>query len=93
MKFRVTRRDALRASVAGSRGAAARGAAHALFEAGGSTLLPAQVQSAVRSTVEREASRVLAGVGLFESGATSSVRLLEGGAAKGLALQTAGAAG
>jgi hypothetical protein len=93
MKFRVTRRDALRGTLAGSRGVAASGAAQALFEAGGRTLLPAQVQSAVRSTVEREATRVLAGVGLLESGATTTARLFEGGTARALATQSVRAAG
>jgi hypothetical protein len=47
----------------------------------------------VRTAVEREASRVLAGVGVLESGATTSARLLEGGAARAAAMQTARAAG
>ncbi len=93
MKFRVTRRDALRGSVAGTQGHAARCAAQALFEAGGRTVLPAAVQGAVRTAVEREASRVLAGVGLLESGATTTARMLEGGAARAAAVQTARAAG
>jgi hypothetical protein len=85
MKLRITRRDAVRGGVAGAQGVAARAAAHALFEAGGRALLPAPVQSAVRVAVEREASRVLAGVGVLESGATTSARLLEGGAARAAA--------
>jgi hypothetical protein len=93
MKFRVTRRDALRGSVAGTQGHAARCAAHALFEAGGRAVLPAPVQSAVRVAVEREASRVLAAVGVLESGTTSAARMLEGGAARTVAGQTARAAG
>jgi hypothetical protein len=93
MKFRVTRRDALRGSVAGTQGHAARCAAHALFEAGGRAVLPAPVQSAVRVAVEREASRVLAAVGVLESGATSTARMLEGGAARAVAAQTVRTAG
>lgn len=92
MHFRVTRRDAVRASIAGVQGSAARSAAQTLFEAGGRAILPEAVQTAVRSTVERETSRVLAGVGLLESGA-GSVKLLEGGAARALVAQTARAAG
>jgi hypothetical protein len=91
MKFRVTRRDALRGTVAGAQGHAARCAAKALFEAGGRSVLPASVQSAVRVAVEREASRVLAAVGLLESGAAT--RLLESGAARAAAAQTVRAAG
>ncbi len=93
MKFRVTRRDALRGSVAGAQGHGARCAAHALFEAGGRTILPAPVQSAVRVAVEREASRVLAAVGVLESGTTSAARMLEGGSARAVAAQTARTAG
>jgi hypothetical protein len=93
MRFRVTRRDALRGSVAGTQGHAARCAAQALFEAGGRAVLPAPVQSAVRGAVERESSRVLAGVGLLESGATATAQVLEGGAARAAAMQTARAAG
>jgi hypothetical protein len=91
MKFRVTRRDALRGSVAGTQGHAARCAAQALFETGGRAVLPAPVQSAVRVAVEREASRVLAAVGLLESGATR--QMLEGSAARAAAVQTARVAG
>lgn len=91
MRFRVTRRDALRGSVAGTQGHAARCAAKALFEAGGRTVLPVPVQSAVRAAIEREASRVLAAVGLLESGAAT--QMLEGGAARAAAVQTVRAAG
>jgi hypothetical protein len=91
MRFRVTGRDALRGSIAGTQGHAARCAAQALFEAGGRAVLPAPVQSAVRVAVEREASRVLAAVGLLESGATR--QMLEGGAARAAAAQTARVAG
>ncbi len=93
MKFRVTRRDALRGSVAGTQGHAARCAAQALFEAGGRGVLPAPVQSAVGVAVAGVASRVLAAVGLLESGATTTAQLLEGGAARAVAAQTARAAG
>ncbi len=93
MKFRVTKRDALRASAAGTQGRAARFAAQALFEAGGRGILPAPVQSAVRVAVERQASRLLAGVGLLESGATTTAQLLESGAVRAAAVQTVRAAG
>lgn len=93
MRFRVTRRDALRGSIAGTRGAAARGAAQALFEAGGRSVLPEAVQGAVRSAVERQASLALAGVGLLESGAATTARAIEGGAGRAMVLQTTRAAG
>jgi hypothetical protein len=67
---------------------AARAAAHALFEAGGKAVLPAQVQAAVRSGVEREAARVLASVGVLESGASTSMKLLEGGTARAAVAQS-----
>ncbi len=89
----MTRRDALRASAAGTQGHAARCAAQALFEAGGRSVLPAPVQSALRVAVEREASRVLATVGLLESGATSTARVLEGSAVRAATAQTVRAAG
>ena len=93
MKLRVTKRDVLRGSVAGTQGHAARCAAQALFEAGGRTILPAPGQSAVRAAVEREASRVLASAGLLEAGAATSLHVLEGGAVRATATQTARAAG
>ncbi|HEX4629118.1 MAG TPA: hypothetical protein VH137_10035 [Gemmatimonadales bacterium] len=93
MKFLVTQRDALRGSVAGAQGAAARGAAQALFDAGGRSVLPAAVQGAVRSAVERQASLALAGVGLLESGAATTARAIERGAGPGLVVQTTRAAG
>jgi hypothetical protein len=92
MKFRVTRRDALRGGIAGTHGTAARGAAEVLFEAGGRSILPAPVQKAVRSAVERHASIALAGAGLLESGA-KRVGILEGSAVRSVAVQTARAAG
>jgi len=95
--FRVRRQDALRGAVAGAQAVAARTAAHALFEAGGHEILPAAVQQAVRSAVERHASRLLAGAGVLESGASATVRAIEGRAAEAsvqaAARQTAGAAG
>jgi hypothetical protein len=80
--FRVTRQDALLGAVAGAHAVAARGAAQALFEAGGRTILPPAVQQAVRSAVERHASRLLAGAGIGESGASATVRMIEGRAAE-----------
>ena len=91
MMFRVTGRDALRGSVAGTQGHLARGAAHALFEAGGRAVLPAPLQTAVREAVERQASKVLVAAGLLESRTTA--QLLESGATRAVAMQTASAAG
>jgi hypothetical protein len=48
------------------------------------------VQSAVRVAIERESSRVLAAVGLLESGAAT--QMLESGAARAAAVQTVRAA-
>jgi hypothetical protein len=93
MMFRVTRRDALRGSVAGAQGTAARGAAQVLFEAGGRTVLPAPMQSALRSAVERQASQVLVGSGLLETTASATARAIEGGAGRALVAQTTRAAG
>lgn len=93
MTFRVTRRDALRGSIAGTQGHAVRCASLALFEAGGRAVLPARLQSAVRVAAEGEASRVLAGLGLLETGGASAVPIFEGGAARVAAGQTARAAG
>ncbi len=93
MGFRLTRRDALRGSVAAAKGAAARGAAQVLFEAGGRSVLPAQVQGAVRWAVERQASLALAGAGLLESGATTTARTIEGGAGRTVVVLTTRAAG
>jgi hypothetical protein len=83
---RIGKLDALRGLVAGSRAIAMRTAARALFEAGGKRLLPAGVQQVVRGAVEREASRVLAAVGV-------AGRALEGQAAPAVIARTAGAAG
>lgn len=91
--LRITRHDALRGGAAGAEAVAVRGAAEALFQAGGRTVLPEVVQTAVRGAVEREASRVLTGVGLLESGASTTARMLEGRAAQAIATQTARAAG
>jgi hypothetical protein len=71
-KLRVTRRDAMRGGVAGMHSVAAREAAHSLFHAGGQTILPVTVQRAVRSAVEGETARVLAGVGMLEAGAAAA---------------------
>lgn len=87
--FRLTRQDALRGAVAGAQAVAARGAAHALFEAGGRKILPPSVQRAVRRAVERHASRLLAGAGIVESGA-ATVRMIEGRAAEASVQAAAG---
>jgi hypothetical protein len=93
MKFvRVTRLDALRGAIAGSRGVSLRTTALTLFEAGGRRVLPESVQRAVRGAVESEASKVLLGAGLLEPGASPVVRLLEGGTARVVAVEGARAA-
>jgi hypothetical protein len=91
--FRVTRRDAMRGSIAGAQGVAVSGAAHALFEAGGRAVLPPAVQRAVRGALESEAARLLADAGALEAGASTAARMLEGGTARAVAAQTARAAG
>jgi hypothetical protein len=94
MKFaRVTRLDALRGAIAGSRGVSLRTTALSLFEAGGKRVLPESVQRAVRGAVESEASKVLLGAGLLEPAASPVARLLEGGTARVVAVQGARAAG
>ena len=67
--YRLNRLDAVRAAVAGSAARSLRQAAHVLFEAGGRKVLPATVQNAVRSTVEREAARMMLGARMVEPGA------------------------
>jgi hypothetical protein len=84
--WRISRLDAVRAGIAGTRAVAVRAAAKTLFDAGGQRVLPAMVQRAVRGAIEREASRVLAAVGVVE-------RALEGGAARTAAVQGARVAG
>jgi hypothetical protein len=86
---RMTRFDAIRGAIAGTKAVSVRAAAHALFEAGGRKVLPAAVQRAVRSAVESEASRLLVGVGVLEQGASTAVRMFEGGAARAVAAQGA----
>jgi hypothetical protein len=91
--LRLSRVDALRSTIAGSASASLRGAAQALFEAGGRRVLPAAVQRMVRTTVEREASRVLTGTGLLPQTASAAGRLLEAGTARTVVLHGARAAG
>jgi hypothetical protein len=93
MKLRLDRIDALRGVIAGSTATSLRRAAQALFEAGGRRVLPVPVQNVVRTTVEREASRLIVGAGVLEQGATAAGRLFEGGAARTVALHGARAAG
>lgn len=90
--MRVSRLDALRGALAGSRAVALRAAAQSLFDAGGHRVLPAALQRAVKGAVENEASRLLVGAGLLEQGASGAVRLLESGAARVVAVQGARAA-
>lgn len=77
--------DALRGAIAGSRAVAVRAAARVLFEAGGQRVLPATVQQIVRGAVEREASRVLAAIGVAS-------RALESRAAPAMVVRGVGAA-
>jgi hypothetical protein len=95
MTVRVSRIDALRGAVAGSAGTSLHQAAQALFEAGGRRVLPVVVQRAVRTTVEREASRLLSGVGMLRQSAAAAGRVLDAGAvgARTTAVQSARAAG
>jgi hypothetical protein len=92
MKLRIQRVDAVRGAVAGSGGASVRAAAQALFDAGGNKVLPVVIQRAVRSTVERQASRLLTGAGLLEH-ASAAGRLMEGNTARTAVLHGARAAG
>jgi hypothetical protein len=87
--LRVTRQDALRGAIAGARAVGLRGAAQALFEAGGRKVLPPAAQQALRSAVERQAARLVAGVGLLESTASTAARVLEEGAARATAQSAA----
>jgi hypothetical protein len=96
MRLRIRRIDALRGAIAGAAGASLRDAAEALFAAGGRKVLPAAVQRAVRSTVEKEAARVLTGSGLLRRSASVAGRIVEGTtgpAVRATALQGARAAG
>jgi hypothetical protein len=91
--LRIERSDALRGAIAGMAATSVRRAAQALFEAGGRRVLPGAVQAAVRSTVEREASKLLVGSGMLERGARGAGRIFESGAAKTVAIHGARAAG
>ena len=84
--WRIGHLDAVRAGIAGTRAVAVRAAAKTLFDAGGQRFLPAVVQQAVRGAIEREASRMLAAVGVME-------RALEGRAAQAVAVRGVRAAG
>jgi hypothetical protein len=90
---RVTRLDALRGVIAGSRAVSLRESALTLFQAGGRRVLPEAVQRAVRGAVEGEASKLLLGAGWLERGAAPAVRLIESGTARVVAVQGAQAAG
>ncbi len=92
MKLRIHRVDAVRGAVAGSGAASVRAAAQALFDAGGNKVLPVVVQRAVRSTVERQASRLLTGAGLLEH-ASAAGRFVEKSRARTAILHGARAAG
>src|SRR5580698_4812001 len=92
-RLQVTRVDAVRSAIAGSASSSLRGAAVALFEAGGRRVLPMAVQKAVRTAVEREASRVLTGTGLLPQGVSAAGKLLEGNMARTVVMHGAKAAG
>jgi hypothetical protein len=92
MRLRIQRVDAVRGAVAGSAGASVRAAAEALFDAGGKRVLPAVVQRAVRSAVERQASKLLTGAGLLETASTAG-RLVERNTTRNVLLHGARAAG
>jgi hypothetical protein len=92
-RLSAARRDAMRSGVAGAEAVAARSAAQVLFEAGGKAALPASLQRALRGAVEREASRVLTGVGLLEAGATTAVQAAESSGVQVVAAQAVRAAG
>ena len=93
MRLQLRRVDAVRSAVAGTAAASLREAANALFDAGGRRVLPIAVQRVVRATVEREASRMLIGVGGLERGASAAGRLFERGGARAVAVHGARAAG
>jgi hypothetical protein len=92
-RLHVSRVDAMRSAIAGSASTSLRGAAVALFEAGGRRVLPMAVQRAVRTAVEREASRVLTSTGLLPQGVSAAGRLLESGTARTVVMHGAKAAG
>ncbi|HEX3343747.1 MAG TPA: hypothetical protein VHS09_04200 [Polyangiaceae bacterium] len=92
MNLRINRVDAVRGAVAGSGGASIRAAAQALFDAGGNKVLPTAVQRAVRSTVERPASKLLTGAGLLEH-ASAAGRLMDRGTTRAAVSHGARAAG
>jgi len=94
--IRVTKRDALRAMIAGARGVALRPIAQRLYELGGRAVLPPVAQGAIRGALETEATRLFAGAGLLVEGA-SVMKSLPGRLAsettKTVAATTAKAAG
>ncbi|MGH7294083.1 MAG: hypothetical protein ACRELB_04075, partial [Polyangiaceae bacterium] len=89
LSHRIERSDALRGAIAGVAAASVRRAAQVLFQAGGRRVLPAGVQAAVRSAVEREASKLLVGSGVLERGARGAGRLFESAPARAVALHGA----
>ena len=85
----------MRGAAAGAEAIAARGAAQALFEAGGRRVLPATVQHAVRTAVESQSARLLtadAGKRLLESGVAAAA-LGESSVVRTLAAQSVRRAG
>jgi hypothetical protein len=91
--IRLSRLDAIRGAIAGSRAVAVRAAAHTLYDAAGHKVLPFAVQRAVRGAVESSASKLLMGAGVLEQSAATAARVLESNAARTAIAQGAGAAG
>jgi hypothetical protein len=87
---RLGARDAVRSALAGAQGVGTRGAAQAIFDAGGHAVLPPALQGAVRGAVEREASRWLLKIGLAgDAGARQgSASLFAEGAARAVGAQS-----
>jgi hypothetical protein len=95
-RFTWRQGDGVRSGIAGAAAVAARSAAHVLFGAGGKTVLPSPLQSAVRGAVEGEAARVLSGltiVGVLEASASGATQVAEASAARVVTAQAVRAAG
>jgi hypothetical protein len=89
----VGARDAARSALAGAQGVSTRAAANVLFEAGGHTILPATVQTAVRGAVEHEATRWMLQAGIAGARGGAAPAVLENAAARVVAVTTVEAAG
>jgi hypothetical protein len=91
----ATKRDAMRGATAGAHAVAARGAAQAIFAAGGRNVLPAAVQEMVRGTVEHETSKLLVAGGKrwIESAGGQALAMVTGTTGRSVAAQTVRGAG